>query len=87
MKKSDSNKAWQCGADLIVAQLEAQGVKHVFGIPGAKIDRVFNSLVDSNIETIPVRHEANAAFMAGAVGRLTGKAGVELVTSGPGCSN
>ena len=56
MKKSDSNKAWQCGADLIVAQLEAQGVKHVFGIPGAKIDRVFNSLVDSNIETIPVRH-------------------------------
>lgn len=87
MKKSDSNKAWQCGADLIVAQLEAQGVKHVFGIPGAKIDRVFNSLVDSNIETIPVRHEANAAFMAGAVGRLTGKAGVALVTSGPGCSN
>ncbi|MEB7889293.1 acetolactate synthase AlsS [Hafnia alvei] len=87
MKKSDSNKAWQCGADLIVAQLEAQGVKHVFGIPGAKIDRVFNSLVDSSIETIAVRHEANAAFMAGAVGRLTGKAGVALVTSGPGCSN
>lgn len=65
----------------------SSGVKHVFGIPGAKIDRVFNSLVDSSIETIAVRHEANAAFMAGAVGRLTGKAGVALVTSGPGCSN
>ena len=87
MKNSDSKSDWNCGADLVVAQLEAQGVKHVFGIPGAKIDRVFDSLVDSHIKTIPVRHEANAAFMAGAVGRLTGKAGVALVTSGPGCSN
>ncbi|ADW75447.1 acetolactate synthase AlsS [Rahnella aquatilis] len=87
MKNSDSQSEWKCGADLVVAQLEAQGVKHVFGIPGAKIDRVFDSLVDSRIKTIPVRHEANAAFMAGAVGRLTGKAGVALVTSGPGCSN
>jgi acetolactate synthase-1/2/3 large subunit len=48
---------------------------------------VFDSLLDSSIEIIPVRHEANAAFMAAAVGRLTGKAGVALVTSGPGCSN
>ncbi len=87
MKNSDSKNTWNCGADLVVAQLEQQGVKHVFGIPGAKIDRVFDSLVDSSIITIPVRHEANAAFMAGAVGRLTGKAGVALVTSGPGCSN
>ncbi|TPG61982.1 acetolactate synthase AlsS [Ewingella americana] len=87
MKNSDSRNTWNCGADLVVAQLEQQGVKHVFGIPGAKIDRVFDSLVDSSIITIPVRHEANAAFMAGAVGRLTGKAGVALVTSGPGCSN
>lgn len=87
MKNSDSKTEWKCGADLVVAQLEAQGVKHVFGIPGAKIDRVFDSLLDSKITLIPVRHEANAAFMAGAVGRLTGKAGVALVTSGPGCSN
>ncbi|AEX53736.1 acetolactate synthase, catabolic [Rahnella aquatilis CIP 78.65 = ATCC 33071] len=87
MKNSDSQSEWKCGADLVVAQLEAQGVRHVFGIPGAKIDRVFDSLIDSPIKTIPVRHEANAAFMAGAVGRLTGKAGVALVTSGPGCSN
>src|SRR5471030_534793 len=87
MKNSDSKTEWNCGADLVVAQLEAQGVKHVFGIPGAKIDRVFDSLLDSSITLVPVRHEANAAFMAGAVGRLTGKAGVALVTSGPGCSN
>ena len=85
--KSDMQKEWAHGADLMVAQLEAQGVKQVFGIPGAKVDKVFDSLVDSAIQTIPVRHEANAAFMAAAVGRLTGKAGVALVTSGPGCSN
>ncbi|ADU72149.1 acetolactate synthase AlsS [Pantoea sp. At-9b] len=87
MKELNIPTIWKSGADLVVAQLEAQGVSHVFGIPGAKIDRVFDSLVDSRIELIPVRHEANAAFMAAAVGRLTGNAGVALVTSGPGCSN
>ena len=86
-KTSQTEKTWTCGADLVVANLEARGVRHVFGIPGAKIDRVFDSLVDSTIETVVVRHEANAAFMAAAVGRLTGQAGVALVTSGPGCSN
>jgi len=75
------------GADLLVESLEAQGVKHIFGIPGAKIDRVFNRLKDSSIETIVCRHEQNAAFIAGGIGRMTGKAGVVLVTSGPGVSN
>jgi len=87
MKTLKTNVLWNSGADLVVAQLEAQGVNHVFGIPGAKIDKVFDSLVDSPIQLIPVRHEANAAFMAAAVGRLTGNTGVALVTSGPGCSN
>ncbi|MFB5174383.1 acetolactate synthase AlsS [Erwinia amylovora] len=87
MKNATDVQQWAHGADLVAAQLEAQGVKHVFGIPGAKIDKVFDSLLDTSIQTIPVRHEANAAFMAAAVGRLTGKAGVALVTSGPGCSN
>ncbi len=87
MKTLNNNALWNSGADLVVAQLEAQGVKQVFGIPGAKIDKVFDSLLDSPIQLIPVRHEANAAFMAAAVGRLTGHAGVALVTSGPGCSN
>ena len=86
-KTNQEDQTWTCGADLVVANLEARGVRHVFGIPGAKIDRVFDSLVDSTIETVVVRHEANAAFMAAAVGRLTGEAGVALVTSGPGCSN
>jgi len=77
----------QSGADLLVRSLEAQEVKYVFGVPGAKVDKVFDSLVDSTIQTVVCRHEQNAAFLASGVGRMTGKAGVALVTSGPGCSN
>ncbi len=77
----------QCGAELIVKNLEAHGITHVFGIPGAKVDRLFDALVDSPIETVVTRHEQNAAFIAGGLGRITGKAGVCIATSGPGASN
>lgn len=75
------------GGQLVVKCLEAQGVEFIFGIPGAKIDTVFDALEDSTIQLILCRHEQNAAFMAAAYGRLTGKPGVVLVTSGPGVSN
>src|SRR6478672_6671207 len=75
------------GADVVVKTLEAQGVTHVFGVPGAKIDKVFDRLRDSKIKTVVCRHEQNAAFIAGGIGRMTGKAGVALATSGPGVSN
>src|SRR4051812_25596472 len=77
----------QIGAQLVVRTLEAQGVTHVFGIPGAKIDAVFNALVDSKITTVVCRHEQNAAFIAGGIGRMTGQPGVAIATSGPGASN
>jgi acetolactate synthase I/II/III large subunit len=76
-----------CGAEVLVANLKVQGVKHVFGVPGAKIDRVFDALLNSGIETVVCRHEQNASFIAAGLGKLTGKAGVCLVTSGPGCAN
>ena len=82
-----SNKLAQTGAQLVVRALEAQGVTHVFGVPGAKIDAVFNALVDSKIKTVVCRHEQNAAFIAGGIGRMTGRAGVAIATSGPGVSN
>jgi acetolactate synthase-1/2/3 large subunit len=75
------------GADIVVEALEQHGVKHVFGVPGAKIDTVFNRLVDSSIQTIVCRHEQNAAFIAGGIGRMTGKAGIAIATSGPGVTN
>ena len=75
------------GADLVVDSLINHDVEYVFGIPGAKIDRVFDTLEDKGPELIVARHEQNAAFMAQGVGRITGKPGVVLVTSGPGVSN
>jgi acetolactate synthase-1/2/3 large subunit len=76
-----------CGAEILVRNLKAQGVTRVFGVPGAKIDRVFDALLDSGIETVVCRHEQNASFIAQGLGRITGKAGVCLVTSGPGTTN
>jgi acetolactate synthase I/II/III large subunit len=84
---SKSDRPARNGAELVVQTLEDQGVKYAFGIPGAKIDAVFNALVDSKIETVVCRHEQNAAFIAGGIGRMTGKAGVCIATSGPGVSN
>jgi len=77
----------ETGASLVVKTLIEQNVKQVFGIPGAKIDPVFDELVEQNIPLIVCRHEQNAAFMAAAIGRLTGKPGVCMVTSGPGATN
>jgi acetolactate synthase-1/2/3 large subunit len=75
------------GADVVVETLQARRVTHVFGVPGAKIDKVFDRLRDSSIKTVVCRHEQNTAFIAGGIGRMTGKAGVAIVTSGPGVSN
>lgn len=75
------------GAQLLIKCLEAQRVTTIFGIPGAKIDAVFDALEDSSIQLVVCRHEQNAAFMAACQGRLTGKPGVVLVTSGPGVAN
>jgi acetolactate synthase I/II/III large subunit len=79
--------ASRTGAQLVVRALEAQGVTHVFGVSGGKILEVFDALVDSKIKTVVCRHEQNAAFIAGGIGRMTGKAGVAIATSGPGVSN
>lgn len=74
-------------ANRIVEYLEQAGVKYVFGVPGAKIDQVYDALLDSSIELVVCRHEQDAAFMAQAIGRITGTPGVVLVTSGPGTTN
>jgi acetolactate synthase-1/2/3 large subunit len=73
---------------IVIDSLLAAGVRYVFGIPGAKIDSVFNALIDHpEIKLIVCRHEQNAAFIAAAVGKLTGRPGVCIATSGPGTSN
>ena len=75
------------GSKSVVESLVNHHVDYVFGIPGAKIDGVFNDLEDQGPELIVTRHEQNAAFMAQAIGRITGEPGVVIATSGPGASN
>ncbi len=85
--KAKTARQTMTGSDVVVGMLEARGTKYVFGVPGAKIDKVFDTLIDSPIQTVVCRHEQNAAFIAGGIGRMTGKAGVAIATSGPGVSN
>ena len=75
-------------AQALVRMLENLGIRHIFGIPAAKIDSVFEAIMASeNIQRVLCRHELNAAFMAAAMGRMTGRVGVVLATSGPGVGN
>ena len=84
---SDIKNGKQTAAQLLIRSLVQQNVKHIFGIPGGKIMPTFDVLRDEGPRLIVCRHEQNAAFMAAAVGRLTGRPGVCLVTSGPGTGN
>jgi thiamine pyrophosphate-dependent acetolactate synthase large subunit-like protein len=68
----------QTGAGLLVKSLEAQGVEYVFGIPGAKIDKVFDTLLDSTIKTVVCRHEQNAAFIFQEMSKYGRDSGVEF---------
>jgi acetolactate synthase-1/2/3 large subunit len=74
-------------SDVFVQCLEAEGVQYVFGIPGEETLDLSESLADSSIQFVPVRHEQGGAYMADAIGRLTGRAGVCLGTLGPGATN
>ena len=75
------------GADAIVKCLEKEGVEYVFGYPGVAITPFFNSILDTDIKTILVRQEQNAAHEASGYARITGKVGVAVATSGPGATN
>src|SRR5688572_13771434 len=74
-------------SDLFVECLEAEGVEHVFGIPGEETLDLNESLERSSIAFVPVRHEQGGAYMADMYGRLTRRAGVCLGTLGPGATN
>lgn len=74
-------------SDLFVQALEAEGVDHVFGVPGEETLALLESLRSSGIRLVLTRHEQAAGFMAATFGRLTGRAGVCLATLGPGATN
>lgn len=85
---TDSTKDGGGGvAELVVRCLEAEGVTHVFGIPGEENIRFVDALSRSAIRYVLVRHEQAGSFMAEVFGRITGKAGVCSATLGPGAIN
>lgn len=75
------------GAEVLIRQLEKNGVEYIFGLSGGAAIPIFDALVDSSIKLILVRHEQGAVHMADGYARATGKPGVALVTSGPGATN
>ena len=73
---------------MVVQALRDNGVKHIFGYPGGAVLPIYDELFQQEeLEHILVRHEQGAGHAAEGYARSTGKAGVLLVTSGPGATN
>ena len=75
------------GGEIVASVLKAQGVQYLFTLCGGHISPIFVAADRQGIRVIDVRDEANAAFCADAIGRLTGVPGVVAVTAGPGVTN
>ncbi len=77
------------GGQAMARQLAAEGVQHIFGIPGVQLDYASNGLstVTDRIRFINVRHEQTATYAADGYARSTGRIGVGLVVPGPGVLN
>jgi acetolactate synthase-1/2/3 large subunit len=75
------------GGELLARMLQAEGVTTVFGIIDGTYFGLYASLKRLGIELVTPRHETNAAHMAGAYARLTGRLGVCMASNGPGVAN
>jgi acetolactate synthase I/II/III large subunit len=75
------------GARILVDQLVAHGVDTAFCVPGESYIAVLDALRDAPIRLLVARHEAGAANMAEAYGKLTGRPGVCFVTRAPGATH
>ena len=75
------------GADIVARSLARLGASRVFTLSGNHIMSVFDAAIEAKLDLVHVRHEAAAVHMADAWGRLTGQAGIALVTGGPGHAN
>ncbi|MDT8281639.1 MAG: biosynthetic-type acetolactate synthase large subunit [Gammaproteobacteria bacterium] len=76
------------GAEVIIECLKAEGVDYVFGYPGGAVLHIYDAFYkQDDVQHILVRHEQGATHAADGYARATGKAGVVLVTSGPGATN
>ena len=74
-------------ADALMESLKAEGVRHVFGIPGGANLPTYDALVDADIDHIQVRHEQGGGHAAEGYAKASGRVGVAFATSGPGATN
>lgn len=75
------------GADIVARSLARLSASRVFTLSGNHIMSIFDAAIEAKLDLVHVRHEAAAVHMADAWGRLTGEAGIALVTGGPGHAN
>jgi acetolactate synthase-1/2/3 large subunit len=75
------------GADIVARTLDRAGLTNIFTLSGNHIMPIFDAAIGTRLRLIHVRHEAAAVHMADAWGRLSGRAGVALVTGGQGHTN
>ncbi|TPM30655.1 acetolactate synthase 3 large subunit [Mesorhizobium sp. B2-3-5] len=88
MSNGQNGRREMTGAEMVVQALKDNGVKHVFGYPGGAVLPIYDEIFQQDeVEHILVRHEQGAGHAAEGYARSTGKAGVMLVTSGPGATN
>ncbi len=73
--------------DAIIECLKAEGVEHVFGIPGGANLPTYDALYDGGVRHIQCRHEQGAGHAAEGYAKASGRVGVALATSGPGATN
>ena len=74
-------------ADALMEALKAEGVEHVFGIPGGANLPTYDALYDADLTHIQARHEQGAGHMAEGYAKASGRVGVAMATSGPGATN
>ena len=74
-------------SELIVKYMERLGIDTIFGMPGAHILPVYDSLYDSPIQSVLAKHEQGASFMACGYARASGKISACITTAGPGATN
>ena len=75
------------GAEIVAKSLIKRDIKHIFSLSGGHITPIYQYLEGSDVKIFDTRHEQSALFMAEAFGKLERKAGVAMVTAGPGFTN
>lgn len=75
------------GAEWLIECLKKEAVEMIYGYPGGAVLPLYDALYESGVKHILARHEQGAIHAAEGYARITGKAGVVVVTSGPGATN